>query len=174
LDVILGHVVFAGAGGFGALLVALEFVGVLFVDLFEGRGGVVGNFCDHFGRVNAELDAADVADGGVEGAEDEFGAFDFDSSEQQGIDGFHEGDLDRLFVLEEGGEADARGGIADGAKHALVEVAELLSAKRGRAATDAGDFDMSAGFGCHKLFGPLGVGNNFFCSVGLRSWLHGS
>jgi hypothetical protein len=147
LDVILGHVVFAGAGGFGALLVALEFVGVLFVDLFEGRGGVVGNFCDHFGLVNAELDAADVADGGVEGAEDEFGAFDFDSSEQQGIDGFHEGDLDRLFVLEEGGEADARGGIADGAKHALVEVAELLSAKRGRAATDAGDFDMSAGFG---------------------------
>jgi hypothetical protein len=68
--------------------------------------------------------------------------------------------LDGLFVLEEGSVADARGGIADGAKHALVEVAELLSAESGGAATDSGDLDMSTGFDvCHKLVGPL---DNFF------------
>jgi hypothetical protein len=156
----LGQHLFAGAGGFGALLFEAEFFGVLFVDLFEGRGGVVGDLADHVVGVESEVDAACVADGGVEGAEDEFGAFDFDGAEQQGVDGFHEGDLDGLFVLEEGGVADAGGGVADGAKHALVEVAELLSAESGGAATDAGDFDMSTGFDvCHKLVGPL---DNFF------------
>jgi hypothetical protein len=174
LGVIFSHVVFAGVAGFGALLLAAEFVGVFFVDLFEGRSRVVGDFCNHFGLVDSELDAADVADGGVEGAEDEFAALDFDGAAQQGVDGFHEGGLDGLLVLEEGDSVDARGRVTDGAEHALVEVAELLSAKSGRGTTDSSDFDMSAGFGCHKLFGPLGVGNNFFCSVGLRSWLHGS
>jgi hypothetical protein len=156
----LGQHLFSGAGGFGAFLFEAEFFGVLFVDLFERRGGVVGDLCDHVGLVDAEVDAAGVADGGVEGAEDEFGALDFDGAEQQGVDGFHEGDLDGLFVLEEGSVADARGGIADGAKHALVEVAELLSAESGGAATDSGDLDMSTGFDvCHKLVGPL---DNFF------------
>ena len=126
----------------------------------SGGGGVVGNLADRVVGVESEVDAACVADGGVEGAEDEFGAFDFDGAEQQGVDGFHEGDLDGLLVLEEGGVADAGGGIADGAKHALVEVAELLSAERWGAATDSGDLDMSTGFDvCHKLVGPL---DNFF------------
>ena len=35
--------------------------------------------------------------------------------------------------------------LADAAMRVLVEVAELLSAKWGRAAGDSGDFDMSAG-----------------------------
>ena len=39
-----------------------------------------------------------------------------------------------------------RGGGPDGAKHALVEVAELLSAESGGAATDPGDLDMSTVF----------------------------
>lgn len=50
-------------------------------------------------------------------------------------------------VLEQGSVMDARGGITDGTEHALVEVAELLSAESGRAAADSGDFDMSTGFG---------------------------
>ena len=136
---------FWDACGCGTLLLAAEFGGVLFVDFFKRRGGVVGDLFDHAVGVEAELDAAGVADGGVEGAEDEFGAFDFDGAEQQGVDGFHEGDLDGFFVIEEGGVADAGSGIADGAEHALVEVAELLSAESGGAATDAGDFDMSTG-----------------------------
>jgi hypothetical protein len=67
-----------GAGG--ALLLALEFIGVFFVDLFEGRGGVVGDLADHFVGMESELHAADVADGGVEGAEDEFAALEFDGA----------------------------------------------------------------------------------------------
>jgi hypothetical protein len=143
----LGQELFPGARGFGAFLFEAEFFGVLFVDLFERRGGVVGDLADHVIGVESEVNLADVADGGVEGAEDEFGTLDFDGAAQQGVDGFHEGGLDGLFVLEEGGVVDARGGITDGAKHALVEVAELFSAESGGAATDAGDFDMSAGFG---------------------------
>ena len=56
---------------------------------------------------------------------------------------------------------DAGGGIFDGAEHTLVEVAELLSVERGRAATDAGDLDMSAGFEVGHELGPFGIGNNF-------------
>ena len=127
------------------------------------RVGVVGDLADHFVGVDAELDAADVADGGVEGAEDEFGALEFDGAAEQGVDDFHEGGLDGFFVLEEGGVVDARGGKLDGAEHALVEVAELLSAESGRAAADSGDFNMSAGLDVgHGLFGPLGIGDNFF------------
>ncbi len=62
------------------------------------------------------------------------------------VDHFHQRGLDGLFVLEQGVVMDAGGGVFDGAEHALVEVAELLSAKWGRAAGDSGDFDMSAGF----------------------------
>jgi hypothetical protein len=39
--------------------------------------------------------------------------------------------------------------------HALVVVAELLSAKRGRATTDSGDFDMSAGFAVLHEIDPV-------------------
>jgi hypothetical protein len=111
----------------GALLLAVEFISLFFVDLFEGRGGVVGNLADHFVGMESELHAADVADGGVEGAEDEFAALEFDGAAQQGVDGFHEGGLDGLFVLEKGGVMNTRGGITDGAELALVEVAEQLS-----------------------------------------------
>jgi hypothetical protein len=151
---------FLGAGG--ALLLAAEFVGVFFVDLFGGRGWVVGDLSDHAAGVESEVNTADVADCGVEGAEDEFAALEFEGAAHHGVDGFHEGHLDGLLVLEEGGVVDARGGKANGAEHALVEVAELLSAKRGGAAADSGDLDMGAGFGRHKLFGPFGIGNNFF------------
>jgi hypothetical protein len=39
--------------------------------------------------------------------------------------------------------------------HALVVVAELLSAKRGRAATDSGDLDMSAAFSVFHEIDPV-------------------
>src|SRR5271169_601077 len=110
------------AGGFGA--------GGIF-DFSVGLGGVVGDLGDHSTGVG-EVDAADVADGGVEGAEDEFGALEFDGAAQQGVDDFDEGGLDGFLVFEEGGVMNARGGRAfDGAEHALVEVAELLPAESG-------------------------------------------
>src|SRR5450631_4520675 len=73
-----------GALGLGALFCAGFYDCLRFVDLLEGRGGVVGDFGDHVVGVLAELDAADVADGGVEGAENEFGALEFDGAAQQG------------------------------------------------------------------------------------------
>jgi hypothetical protein len=109
--------------------------------------------------MEAEVDAADVADSGVEGAEDEFGALEFDVAAEQGVDELDEGGLDGFLVLEEGGVVDAGGGRTwNGAEHALVEVAELLAAKSGGAAADAADLDMSTGFGVWHG-GPL---DNFF------------
>ena len=46
--------------------------------------GVIGDLGDHFGGV-VEADAAGVADGGVEGAEDEFSAAQFDGAADQGV-----------------------------------------------------------------------------------------
>jgi hypothetical protein len=69
---------------------------------------------------------------------------------------------------------DAGGGIFDRAEHALVKVAELLSAEGGGAATDAGDFDMSAGFRVRHELGPFGNRQQFFRSSELRSWLQRS
>ena len=163
-----------GALGLGAFFCAGFYDCLLFVDLLEGWGGVVGDFGDHVVGVLAELDAADVADGGVEGAENEFGALEFDGAAQQGVDDFHERGLDGLFVLEEGVVMDAGGGIFDRAEHALVKVAELLSAEGGGAATDAGDFDMSAGFRVRHELGPFGNRQQFFRSSELRSWLQRS
>jgi hypothetical protein len=97
--------------------------------------GVVRNPGDHFAGV-VEADAAGVADGGVEGAEDEFSAAQFDGAANQGVDDFHDGGLDSFLVLQHGDGVEARPGNGDGAKHALVEIAELLSAKSGGAATD--------------------------------------
>jgi hypothetical protein len=129
------------AGGFGAG----GFAGDL-VDFGGGRGWVGGNLSDHV-RVEAKVDAADVADGGVEGAEDEFGALDFDGAAEQGVYDLDEGGLDGFFVLEESGVVDAgRGRTLDGAEHALVEIAKLLSTESGGAAADSGDFDVSARF----------------------------
>ena len=120
---------------------------VWLVDVGRGLIGIVGDLADHFVLVEVEADAADVADGRVEGAEDEFSALEFEGATEQSVDDFHEGGLDGFGIFEKGGAEDAGAGEADGAEHALVEVAELLSAKGGRAAADAGDLDMSAGFG---------------------------
>jgi hypothetical protein len=122
------------------------------------RRGVFGDLGDDVVRV-AELYAFRVADGGVEGAENKFGAFDFDGAAKQGVDDFHEGGLDGFLVLKEGGVVDAGAGRTfDGTEHALVEIAELLSAEWGRAAADSGDFDMSARLEIWHI-GPL---DNFF------------
>ena len=129
-----------------SLLTAAKVRFVCLVDLFAGRR-IVGYFFDHAFRVQAEVDAADVADRSVEGSEDKFGALKFDRAAQQPVDGFDQRRLNRLFVFEQGGVMDARGGTTDGAEHALVKVAELLVAKGGRAAADSGDLDMRAGFG---------------------------
>ena len=75
-----------GAGGVGGF--DFVYFGVGF-DI--RRGGIVGDFFDHGAGVEAELDAAGVADGGVEGAEDELGALGFDGAAEQGVDDFHEG-----------------------------------------------------------------------------------
>jgi len=107
--------------------------------------GVVGDAGDHFGGL-AELNAAGVADGGVEGAEDEFSALEVDGAADEGVDDFHEGGLDGLLVFEEGDVVEARVGTFDGADHALVEVAELLSTESGGAAKDSGDLDVGTGF----------------------------
>ena len=69
------------------------------VDLGFGLG-VVGDLRDHAIGVCAESNAADVADGGVEGAEDEFGAFEFDGAAKQGIDDLDEGGLDGFLVFK--------------------------------------------------------------------------
>jgi hypothetical protein len=111
-----------------------------------GRG-IVGNFLDHVVGVGVEADAAHVFDGNVKGAEDEFGAAEIDAVARERVDDFHERGLERLFVFDEGDRMEAGlRGCADAADHALMEVAELLSAKSGRAATDSGDLDVRARF----------------------------
>jgi hypothetical protein len=86
---------------------------------------------DHIAGVDAELNPAGVADGGVEGAEDEFSAAEFDGAADQGVDDFHDGGLDGFLVLKHGDGVETRLGDGDGAEHALVEIAELLSAESG-------------------------------------------
>ena len=105
--------------------------------------GVLREFADHSVGVG-ETDAAGIADGGVEGTENEFAALDLDGAAEKEIDDFHDGDLDGLLVFEEGEFAEALVGAFDAADHALVEVAVIFSAKRGRAATDSGDLNVLA------------------------------
>jgi hypothetical protein len=154
---VLGQVGFSEAGDFCAGGWAACGGGgfVWFVDVGRGLVGVVGDLADHFVLVEIEADAADVADGGIEGTEDEFSALEFQGATEQSVDDFHQGGLDGFGVLEQGGAKNAGTGEADGTEHALVEVAELLSAKGRRAAADAGDLDMSAGFGMRHLGIPL-------------------
>ena len=107
--------------------------------------------------IRIEADAAGVTDGGVEGAEDKFGALGVNGVADQGVDDLHERGLDGLLVFEERDGMDA--GLrrsADASHHALMEVAEVLSAESGRAATDSGDFDMGAGFDA-GLNGHIGL-----------------
>ena len=145
----------ADAGYFCASGLTFGFGAGGLIDFGGGSGWVVGNAGDHF-TGNAEVHAADIADGGVESAEDELGALEFDGAAEQGVDDLDEGGLDGFLVFEEGGVVDARVWTFDGADHALVEVAELLSAESGRAAGDSGDFDVGAGFDVwHWRAGPL-------------------
>ena len=131
-DLFAGGATSGGGRGFGWV-----------VEVGQGLIGVVGDLADHFVLVEVEADAADVAHGGVKGAENEFSALEFEGAAEQSVDDLHERGLDGLGVLEEGGAEDAGAGEADGTEHALVKVAKLLSAKSGRAAADAGDLDMS-------------------------------
>jgi hypothetical protein len=95
--------------------------------------------------VDAELQVADVFDGDVEGAEDERGALQVDGVAHEGVDDFHQSDLEGLLVLDESDGVQARlRWSTDAADHALVEVAELLSAHGGRGATNSGDLDVGA------------------------------
>ncbi|MBZ5682778.1 MAG: hypothetical protein LAO24_22010 [Acidobacteriia bacterium] len=70
---------------------------------------------------------------------------------------FHEGGLHGLVAFEQGYGMEARVGRGgDAAKHALVEVAEMLSAKGGGSAWDSVDLDMSAdskaGMARHQIY----------------------
>jgi len=124
--------------------------GFLLADLGLGfdwgwRGGVFGDFTDHFVFVHVEAGAAGVFYGDVEGFEDQVGAAQVDVVAGQGVDDFHERGLDGFLVLDHGdGMKAGVGWSAYSAQHALVEVAELLSAHGGRAALDSGDFDVLA------------------------------
>ena len=118
--------------------------------------GVVGDFFDHLVFFEGEVDVAGVADGDVEGAEDQFGALELHGAADQGVDDLHDGGLDGFRAFEQGDVVQARVGDGDGADHALMEIAETLSAESGGLAAESVDLDMSAGFGVgHKLVGPL-------------------
>jgi hypothetical protein len=109
-----------------------------------GFGVIGGDFADHFVVVDAEADAAGVADSDAEGAQDEFGAAEVDGVASEGVDDFHERSLDGLVVLDEryGVKAGVVGDL-NAAHHALMEVAELLSAESRGAAADSSDLDVS-------------------------------
>jgi hypothetical protein len=131
-----------------------------------GWSWVGGNFADHLVLAEGKADAADISYGDMEGAEDEFGALQVDGVADEGVDDFHEGGLDGLLVLDEGdGMETGVGRSGHAANHALMEVAELLSAKSGRAATESGDLDVGANFdiGMNWHTGPL---DNFLVVTG--------
>lgn len=110
-------------------------------------GGVGGNFADHFVLANVEANVVDIAHGGVECAQEQLAAAEVDGVAGEGVDDLHERSLDGLLVLDDGDGVKAGvGRSGDAAQHALVEVAEALSAKSWGAATDSGDLDVSADF----------------------------
>ena len=92
----------------------------------------------------------------MEGAQNQGGTFHVDGVAQQRVDDFGQRGLDGLSVFDAGERVQAGlGRSAHAAMHALVVVAELLSAKRGRAATNAGDLDMSAAFSVFHEIDPV-------------------
>lgn len=107
---------------------------------------ISGHFTDHLVRVNIEVDAAGVADGDAEGAEDQTGAAEVDGTADQRVDDFHERGLDGFLALKKCDVMDALVQRFDAVDHALVEVAELFCPKGGGAATDSVDLDVSADF----------------------------
>ena len=156
-----------GAGGYGWEFVCLAgggSVGDLLRFALDSRGGcphmsrfggvcfyaVFGDLPYYVACVGVELGASRVLHCDVEGAEDQFGALYVDGVAHEGVDDFHQGGLDGFFVLEnrDGMKTGLRR-LAYAAVGVLVEVAELLSVESRGAATDSGDFDMSASFGWH-------------------------
>ena len=97
------------AGG-GCPHVSRFHLGCFHIGCFRIRRGVgvVGDFFDHVAAVDVEADSANVADGGVECAKDEFGTLEFDGAADQGVDDLHEGGLDGFLVLEEGDVMETR------------------------------------------------------------------
>jgi hypothetical protein len=133
---------------------------------FAQRGGVIDgqlailwDFFDHLAGFGSEVFVAGIFYGDVQGAEHQRGALQLDGVAHESVEDFHERDLDGFAVFDErdGVKACLRRG-ANAAMHALVVVAEFLLAESGRAATDSGDFDMSAGFWCLHVVDPR---NNF-------------
>ncbi len=85
--------------------------------------------------------------GDVQGAQDETGTLGVEGVADESIEDFHERGLDGVLVFDDGDGMQARKRrAAHAAMGLLVKVAELLSAQRSCAATDAGDLDMSTSF----------------------------
>ena len=122
-----------------------------------GAGFVVlGNLFDHLIGGHSGAGAGVIFHGYVEGANDQRGALHVNGVAQQRVDDFGQRGLDGLFVLDAGERVQAGlRGSAYAAMHALVVVAELLSAERGRTATNSGDLDMSAGFSVFHEIDPV-------------------
>ncbi len=117
---------------------------------------VFGDFSYYAAGVAVELGASRVLYRDVQGSEDQLGTFQVDGVAHQCIDDFHQRGLDGFFVLNDGDGVEARlRRPADTAVGVLVEVTKLLSAERGGAATDSGDFDMSAGFAGEHVIDPV-------------------
>jgi hypothetical protein len=111
----------------------------------RGGRGVGGDFFDGVG--GGEFYAAAIFHRDVQGAQDQLGALQINGVAHERVDDFHQRRVDRLFVLKDGDRMKARLRRSFyTAVRVLVEVAELLSAESDGAATDSGDFDMSAGF----------------------------
>jgi len=107
-----------------------------------------------------KTDAAGVFHGDVEGAEDQCSPLGVKRVADESVDDFHERGLDSVFIFNNGDGMEAREGRpSDAAMGLLMEVAELLTAKSGAAATDSGDLDMSASVGAWHGRYPV---DNFF------------
>jgi len=93
------------------------------------------------------VDVVGILDCDVKGFDDELGAAQIDLIAHDGIDGFHEGNLDGFLGLDEshGDNAGTPGG-RNATDHALMEVAKFLFAQGGRAALDSGDPDVGTDF----------------------------
>jgi len=106
-----------------------------------------GEFAHHVAFAAVETDAAGVADGNAERADDQVGALGVDLVAHYGVDGFHQGHLDGFLVFDEGHGMNARfRRRGDAVDHALVEVAKYLAAKSGRSTRVSSGLDVGAGF----------------------------
>jgi hypothetical protein len=121
-------------------------------DSSQGCGGGFGGIwfqglVDHFFLVGLEADSAGISYGYVQRSQDQIGSLIVDRVAQDGVDDFHQCDLDGLLVFEKGDGVNARVlRRGNSVKHALVEVAEPGSPKSGRAATYSCDLHVSTDF----------------------------